>query len=126
MGGLTSASAAARASETVGLKPWRLAGATSPKVATGSYASAPTSKDAGLGVEVAYVFERYAGPQPTTGSAAVNAKIIPPMHEHPAEGRCAGGETFNGISETGHNPAGCTSAQTNPLQVHMTAVRRAL
>src|SRR5215469_15920777 len=79
MGGLTSASAAARASETVGLKPWRLAGATSPKVATGSYASAPTSKDAGLGVEVAYVFERYAGPQPTTGSAAVNAKIIPPM-----------------------------------------------
>src|SRR5258708_12299945 len=79
MGGLTSASAVARASDTVGLKPWRLAGATGPRVATGSRASAPASKDAGLGVEVAYVSERYTGPQPAASSAPVNAKTFPPI-----------------------------------------------
>src|SRR6202040_3900269 len=77
MGGLTSASALARASETVGLKPWRLAGATSPSVATGSLASAPISKDAGLGVAEAYVSERYTGTQAEASSAAVNAKTVP-------------------------------------------------
>jgi hypothetical protein len=45
----------------VGLEPWRLAGATGPRVATGSPGSVATLKDAGLGVEVAYVSERYAG-----------------------------------------------------------------
>src|SRR5580700_2338978 len=79
MGGLTSANAVSRASDTVGLKPWRLAGATSPRVATGSTASAPTSKDAGLGAEVVYVFERYTGLQPAASSAPVNAKMVPPM-----------------------------------------------
>src|SRR6516162_10832547 len=79
MGGLTSASAVARASDRVGLKPWRLAGATTPRVATGSPASAPTLKDSGLGVEVAYVSERYTGPQPAASSVAVSAKTVPPM-----------------------------------------------
>src|SRR5262249_54235982 len=78
MGGFTSASAAARARDTVGFKPWRLAGATSPRVATGLPASVLTSKDASLGVEVAYVSERAGGPRPG-GGAAVNAKTVPPM-----------------------------------------------
>ena len=63
----------------VGLEPWRLAGATGPRVATGSPGSVATLKDAGLGVEVAYVSERYAGAQPAASSAAENAKIVPPM-----------------------------------------------
>jgi hypothetical protein len=52
MGGRAFVSALTRAWDTVGAKPARLAGAISPRAATGSEVNLATSSDGVLGVEV--------------------------------------------------------------------------
>ena len=53
-----------RASDNEGLKPWRLAGATTPSTATGSDARRDKSSDCVLGVEVIEASDTYSGVQP--------------------------------------------------------------
>ena len=83
IGGVTSASAPLSAWDRVGLKPWRLAGATNASTTTGVRARSLVSNDGGFGVEVAYVSERYGGPQPASSITTVanNAPPIRPITE---------------------------------------------
>src|SRR5882724_12792023 len=76
MGGDASESAALRACDRGGLKPWRLAEVRRPSVATGSRASSATSKSCDLGVDVVCISDKCNGVQPTSNAAA-NTRIVP-------------------------------------------------
>jgi hypothetical protein len=63
----------------VGPRPWRLPGAINASTTTGIRARSAVSSDAGLGVEVAYVSERYGGSQPASSSTTVANNAPPPI-----------------------------------------------
>src|SRR5215831_5822795 len=123
MGGDAPERAVVRACDTVGLSPWRPAGATKPNVVTGSHANTPMSSDDDGTADVTWASDMWNGVLQPAGRAAEKARITPAtclLSGNPIQlagrGTVLSADPIVGVAESPRVPDRCSLSVTgSPL-----------